>query len=86
MDVLEYTLKPAPVKAVRVTLENMEEVAKWCNGGAYPGNAAPFIEVPTMGTFRHAFVGDYVVHNEDSLGKFYPLSAETFERRYQRKE
>lgn len=85
LETAPYIHKPDPVTAVKVTVENMEEVADWCGGGAYPKNAVPFIAVPALVEFRSAFVGDYVLRNE-LTGKFYPLSAETFERRFDKVE
>jgi hypothetical protein len=32
MELKEYTRKTFPVKAIEVTLENIEEVAEWCKG------------------------------------------------------
>lgn len=32
METKQYTRKPFPVSAVQVTLQNIEEVAQWCNG------------------------------------------------------
>lgn len=32
MDTKQYTRKPFPVSAVQITLQNIEEVAKWCGG------------------------------------------------------
>jgi hypothetical protein len=91
-EVQEYIHKPDPVLAVRITRENYEEVATWCGGhplsigkASDPSDVYIAVEVPTMEGVRRTPVGDYIVKNQ-ATGRFYPLSAETFERRYQRKE
>jgi len=72
MDIQTFTRKPFHVQAVRVTQENMIEVAKWCGGKVIdrpnPKNKSqeqyyvkvdverPMTEKQTM-----AFIGNYVV-------------------------
>lgn len=72
MDIQTFTRKPFHVQAVRVTADNMDEVAKWCGGKvidrANPKNKSqeqyyvkvnvvrPITEKQTM-----AFVGNYVL-------------------------
>lgn len=85
LETAPYIHKPNPVTAVKVTAENLEEVADWCGGGAYPNNSAPFITVPALIEFRHAFIGDYVVRDETTR-KFYPMAADNFESRYNKVE
>lgn len=61
--------KPFTVKAIRVTLDNMWEVADWCNGRymiAYGGSGRPCIEVKlghderNKPKYSRAYIGDWV--------------------------
>lgn len=86
-----FVRKPFYVDGIRVTKENMAEVAEWCNGtlketepkvkGKRP---SPFIEVevhrPANDRQRRAFVGDWVLQAENGF-KVYTDSAlkDTFE-------
>lgn len=63
----KYQRKPFVVDAVRVTRDNLEEVAKWCNGElkAVDGQE-PYVYVrvamPISERSKQAFVGDWVVY------------------------
>jgi len=86
-----FVRKPFYVDGIRVTKENMEEVANWCKGllketapkiqGKKP---SPFIEVdvhrPANERQRRAFVGDWVLQAENGF-KVYTDTAlkQTFE-------
>lgn len=73
-----FVRKPFFVDGVRVTKENMEDVASWCNGtlketdpkvkGKKP---SPFIEVevhrPANDRQKRAFVGDWVLQAENGF-------------------
>lgn len=70
-----------PVEAVRVTKDNMKEVAEWCGGTIYqreskkvPGQYDPYIWVPTPrgSTISWAYAGMYVtkrtmISSEDNV-------------------
>lgn len=61
---------PFPVEAIRVTDENMEDVAKWCGGKVdtviQSGRAVKFIQVdvknPMTERQKKAYVGDWVLY------------------------
>lgn len=61
----KYTRKPFPIEAIKVTDENMEDVAKWCGGEIHTQNDKRFIKVdvnrPLTEKQTKAFVGDWVL-------------------------
>jgi hypothetical protein len=73
-----FVRKPFYVDGIRVTKENMAEVAEWCKGtlketdpkvaGKRP---SPFIEVevhrPANDRQRRAFIGDWVLESENGF-------------------
>jgi hypothetical protein len=68
METTTYRRVPFTVKAVRVTEENMAEVAEWCEGSvrkAVEGAMGARIRVPVTNAKSsrqtHAFVGDWVL-------------------------
>lgn len=66
METETYTRKPLNVEAVRVSDENMQEVAEWCDGRIREANDEPkFIQVkvarPMNVKQTRAFVGDWVL-------------------------
>lgn len=85
-----YTTKPSEVHAVRITEENMVEVAKWCRGKlqtdanpADPFHTRKFIQLSTNRSMskRHGqgFVGDWVVAKGTSFRVF---TEANFEREF----
>jgi hypothetical protein len=81
MELLDFERKAYSVKAVRVTEENMQEVAKWC-GGAISDMSALILDVPESkcidlvvddnGHFhrRLIMIGDWIVHYGASVNAF----------------
>lgn len=85
--------KPFPVKVIKVTAENMEEVAAWCGGAVRyvtqkgTQNKVPFIQVKVQGTAtprqKTAFVGDRVLY----AGKGYKVyTPKAFENNFDLQE
>ena len=61
-----YVRKPLFVEAVKVTKENFEEIAKWCQGNIY-GNSEQFIKIRVFNPKIHksqAFVGDWILYTD----------------------
>jgi hypothetical protein len=71
MDIKNYQRKTFPVQAVRVTTDNIGEVAEWCKGEVIPSESEPIdyhikvdVKLPLNERQTKAFPGDYVVlHN-----------------------
>lgn len=74
----DYTRIPFPVKVVRVTEQNMSEVARWCSGEVHVverhGTRTISQKYVKVDVFRPmndrqtmAFVGDYVLKSQDSF-------------------
>lgn len=67
----KHTRRPFNVEAVKVTAENMEQVAKWCRGqvrsSAGPGGRNPQryikvpVKIPLTTRQTQAYAGDWVV-------------------------
>lgn len=81
-----YESIPNEIDAVKVTKENYENVAEWCGGrtvydpkSSDPTDVYLAVDVPTLSGVRRADIGEYVVREGN---RFYPLSAEYFERKY----
>lgn len=70
MNVEQYSRRPFDVDAVRVTEENMEEVAKWCSGDVRTAKRGKkdvkYIKVRVFKALderqSQAFVGDWVLY------------------------
>jgi hypothetical protein len=68
MKTTKFTRKPFEVDAVQVTAENIEEVAKWCQGDVAtdPDTGKQFIKVRVMRVINErqtqAYVGDWVLY------------------------
>ena len=62
----KFTRKPFEVDAVQVTAENIEEVAKWCQGELTTDDGQPCIKVRVLRALNPrqtmAFVGDWVLY------------------------
>jgi len=68
-----FVRKPFPIDAVRVTAENMTEVAKWCDGEVKyeptsKDDGAWFISVKVVNPINsrqtQAFIGDWVLYSK----------------------
>lgn len=62
----KFTRKPFEVDAVQVTAENIEEVAKWCQGEVITEDGQPCVKVRVLRALNDrqtkAFVGDWVLY------------------------
>jgi hypothetical protein len=94
LDIVEYIRKPFTVKAVEVTAENMEEVAKWCRGtirtepssenGQGEGQKYIKVEVKRAISERQtrAMVGDMVLRAGSGFKVYTPKAfAQSFDRK-----
>lgn len=78
--------KSFPVKVIKVTPENMEEVAEWCGGQIRyvtqkgTKNKVPFIQVKVQGTAtprqKTAFAGDRVLNMGNGFKVYTPKAFE----------
>jgi hypothetical protein len=70
----KFIRKPFTIDAVRVTEENLEEVAKWCGGDVTTETRGKkevrYIKVPVTNPLNErqtkAYVGDWVLHSKSS--------------------
>lgn len=72
MEILKFVRKPFEVDGVRVTDENLYDVAKWCNGEVREGTLKPggrpqkYVHVrvllPIKERHTKAFAGDYILY------------------------
>lgn len=79
MELVDVTLRTYPAKAVRVTEENMKEVAEWCGGyietsALFERSIIPYVTFPvrrgTRETTDYAFVGQWVVHADERFASY----------------
>lgn len=75
-----FVRKPFDVEGIRVTKDNMGDVAKWCDGelkalGEHDGRFGPYIQVKVMRPLfprqSQAFVGDWVLYTPSGGYKVY---------------
>ncbi|ASR80128.1 hypothetical protein PQB77_gp69 [Arthrobacter phage Correa] len=83
----QYHRKPEPVEAVKISLENVEEVASWCGGNVFqdskptdPTDIRTAVVFPTLMGGVEAPLGFYLVKN--AKGAFSKVSASAFEQEY----
>lgn len=66
MQTTKFTRKPFEVDAVQVTTENIEDVAKWCQGEVTTEDGQQCIKVRVLRALNErqtkAFVGDWVLY------------------------
>lgn len=67
METTKFTRKPFDVEAVQVTADNIDEVAKWCQGEVITQNdGSKFIKVRVLRVLNErqtqAFVEDWVLY------------------------
>lgn len=66
MQTAKFTRKPFEVDAVQVTDDNIDEVAKWCQGEVKEEDNRPYIKVRVLRVIDErqtkAFVGDWVLY------------------------
>lgn len=70
-----FRKKPVEVEAVRLTEDNIGEVADWCKGVERPISVA--LDLLTLHGWTTATPGDYIV--KSPLGDFYPCVRDVFE-------
>jgi hypothetical protein len=73
---MKYRKKPVVIDAEKVTSDNQEELAYWCNG--LPSSIG--IEIPTLEGTMLACEGDYII--KGVKGEFYPCKPDIFEATY----
>lgn len=69
LEILNCSRKTFDVEAVRVTAENMHELAEWCNGTVLAADTNTYIRVrvrkaksaPTAPHLTRAYVGDWIL-------------------------
>ena len=70
----KFIRKPFTIDAIRVTEDNLEQIAKWC-GGEFHGETrgkkeVRYIKVPVTNPLNErqtkAYVGDWVLHSKSS--------------------
>lgn len=71
----KYTRKPFEIEAIRVTEDNMEDVAQWCGGEIHKTEVGKrYIKVdvirPLTEKQTKAFAGDWVLKNESGKNGF----------------
>jgi hypothetical protein len=95
LDIQKFSSIPYDVDSVQVTLENMEEVAKWCQGTVEKidkpeGEDEFFIRVrvhrPMNERQTKAFPGDHVLYRADSRGGFKVYTEAAFPKSFKPKE
>ena len=81
-----YWERRTPIEAMLLTNENVKEAAKWCGGKVDVVRRSylppqTFIVVPGISTPTHAYVGDYLVRENNGI--FQPFEKESFEKLYE---
>lgn len=87
-----YRKKPVVIEAMRVTPENVDEVAAWCGGRVHreakssdPTDVYTALDIPTLEGVMRAQTyrgGDYIIRGVQ--GEFYPCKPDIFEASYER--
>lgn len=80
----QFRKKPVVIQAVQLTMENMAEVMKWCNGTYWsrpPMRALTGITIKTLEGNMNASFGDWIICGVK--GEFYPCKPEIFAETYE---
>lgn len=76
IEVDKYQRRPFFVEAVKVTVDNMREVAEWCNGSIIETTKETYIKVKVKRPTNHrqttALIGDWVLSSEYGYKVFSP--------------
>lgn len=84
LDIREFVRRPFPVKAVQVTAENIEAVAKWCDGEIFTSyhtvqdktEHTSYIKVRVVRPMNErqtkAYIGDWVLYSSTGFKCFMP--------------
>lgn len=83
LNIQKYQRKPFVIEAIQVTLDNMEDVAKWCGGeliiDQHNGKLTSYIKVDVDHAIserqKKAFVDDWVLKNPNKIFKCYSRRA-----------
>lgn len=71
-----YAHKPVIVEAIQVTVENLGDVARWCNGRVCKAGDNKFVKVDVhnakLNRHTQAYVGDWVLKTEHGLKVYTP--------------
>ena len=85
-----YRKKPVTISAMRVSRENVQDVADWCGGllddfqmpiGPYYVLPCKAVSIPTLEGVMRAEPGDYVIRGVH--GEFYPCKPDIFAETYE---
>lgn len=85
----QYRTKPVEIEAMRLTRENINEVAEWIEdewarvGGKY-SDTCDYLYIETLEGEMRADIGDYIIHG--LVGEFYPCKPDAFAAKYEEVE
>lgn len=87
----KYRKRPVEIEAVRVTPDNVDEVARWCGGRVVreskpsdPSDVYVALQIPTLEgvmTAQTYHGGDYLIRGV--AGEFYPCKPDIFDATYE---
>lgn len=91
MEPIKYRKKPVVIEAIHLTVDNVDEVAKWCGGKTVreekPGDPSDVYTALLIPTLEGAMTGethsggDYIIRGVQ--GEFYPCKPGIFEATYE---
>lgn len=85
---MKYRKKPVTIEAIKLTLENINDVCKFIGNVRSAGFddtfTECFIEIPTLEGNMFAKSGDYII--KGVKGEFYPCKPDIFEMTYEKVE
>lgn len=79
---MKYRKRPIVIEAKQITLNNVLEVAEWCNG--IVGKFAMTISIPTLEGDMIAQMEDWII--KGTRGEFYPCKPNVFADVYEQVE
>lgn len=82
---VQYVSLPTKIEAMQITLDNLDEVARWCRGYVR-GESIRFakpkpLRKPNADNSHYAICGDYVVK---TVHGFTVIKSAVFEKKYRR--
>ena len=87
MEILEARRRSFGVKYVKVTADNIQEVAEWCNGELGDDGNGPYVQVKDKNAISKsqskAFVGDLVLKMSESGTSFKAFTEKAFEKSFE---
>lgn len=72
--------KPIEVEGEKITMQNMPELARWCDGKINNSLIDSAIEIHTLEGVMRGFVGDWIIKGVN--GEFYPCKDSIFKKTY----